>query len=1430
MSYNGNENAIDHSFSEEDFLKSAKSHIHGFIEVLIGLAIGLAVLGLLLSTLIGTISCIGGCFGCEACIETAGCADEMLDECFDGCIECDYQELTEENVANANDCVSCDGIDCFGREGCFACDGCGDCDDCAGTKYYNITVEVRGETHELRVEESDLYIPLSISGSTIYYEYQGLFDQTTGGTCYVDTEGYIVKPLQDNLKLYARYNEYNAGETYYFELSLAEFGMADTTIQLTVGGALVGLPVAPEKEGYEFVGWYLNDVCVQSGNVGAGATFHLYNFEIDPSNTNRTFTLRPVFEEKEYTITLVAYGYSYQIKAAYNSTFGEVFNYYYNWYNNLSYDDSFFGWGLAEDTEPEEKVDSSTLITGDTTVYAIFRQPVHAQFYYNSENKYYEYIDVKFREGQKNVVFDELEELEPIAVSEDANPGYKFAGWYKDRSPSNYETPKEGIDNVERYETYQYYAKWVQTDYKITYKVTNYVTGETSDVLGGSYYMSNEAHELFTAEDVLYNVGYDFMGWRQSESDESYYTALPAGTYGTQVLYAYYKPDTYTVGLKARGGSFIENGRNALNVDRTYGSEYTLPVPIREGYEFIGFYYDDGDGNNDNDVQCTDGLGVGLKKFTLDTFGLELNKTEETKLSGNIELYAKWKIQVLEVTFMVENEVYARIEVDYGNTISNEQKPKDPVITGYDFKGWAYEDGTTFSFITPIKADQVLVAKLQKQRYDIKFIYNGTEYIAYQVEYQESFTKAVAYASVPANGERYKLLGWYKDESKTKPVPDNAKIEGAATYYADVQEATKFIFHKATVTNGEKYYFVGDTYTFPEATKEGYKFVGWCSDESLLTAPILGDKKIQSNMPTEYWPKFEAIPYTITYKYIPSGSTEYIEYKKDTYTIAETKYLISTSEMAERTGYTFVGWTESDSDSGSYITQLIGQIHDRTYYAQYTANEYTVTLYDHQGNPTGTKTVTYDQGFDFDVPSEKDGYDFYGWSYTQNGTVDTVITDVTGKSLMGVVYNQYASDKNVYPIYTKKKYDIHWYNTIENEVITTTQAEHFDYIHQITDPKQDGYTFGGWYADGELTQPYDFNVRVTSGATIYAKFNINTYKVTFMVGGQEKHVENGLEYKSSLADALETAQDDAENYAEANKGLFSHWEATDGTLYTSSSTVPAGDLTLKAIYKLPTYMQFMTEEGKVEQGPYYVGQSVTEYNYTKPGYKRLGWYTDGYHTTQQIFPYVLEGSNTEMYGAIITKREKPFYAKFEAKAVTIYYYENYEGSTSRKDTRYSNTAEIEEGVEAYVPDATDRKGYVFKGWYVGGTRDESMQMSGTPTNTITREHIISGSSFDSEIYCYGVWEKATYTITFKIGATTWQTKTYTYGDYIGRLDIPTATDLPDGRVFEGWRIIGPPVTDDIGKMVTYDDGDWMTGYDGYYRWEGDLVLQAATYY
>ncbi len=1419
MSFNENENTIDYSFSETDVLKNAKSHVRYFIEAVIGIVIGLALLGFLLSTLVGTISCIGGCFGCEACIETAACADEMIGECASECgADCSYEEITIENVENANDCVRSEGIDCFGREGCFACDGCGDCENWQGTLYYNVTIKVGNETYQKRIKDTTNYLDIDHSISLEYTEYLGLFDSETGGTKYVDEDGYIVKSLYDNITLYAHYREYNEGQTYIFHLKLETLGLPDEDISLTVGGALAGLPYVDEnaKEGYTFKGWYMGDRCVISGNVKEGSIFHLYTFNIDPYNDLRSYTLTPKFEAKKYTITFVAYGYSHNVTMPYGATYQEAFNEYYQDYNAIYQNDSFFGWGLEEDADPKYKVDGTTVITGNAKLYAIIREAVHIYFYYNTGSYYDpEPIDVKLVEGDTNVRFDSFKELEVITKNESANPGYKFMGWYTSASPGTYDQAQSGITNVTSSITKRYYACWEETDYVLTYKAT--IDGETVTLGTARYYMTSEPYELMTASgadnDPLSTYkGYDFVGWCENEDfSDTAKTQLPAGTYGTKTLYAKFAPHTYTVSAYATEGGKFTGNSVLKKTTIAYGENYSIEVPERTGYELVGFYYD----NNGTPVQCTDGEGNSLKPLTLEALGLSSEPTGYA-----ITLTTKWKIQTFTVTFKDKDTgtIYGYAYPEWNKTA--EYTDDMPVKAGHDFKGWMYDNGNDFDLATTaIDKDLTVYAKFVIQTYTVVFMSDSQAHIATQVPWGTLLYKLdddTAYNITPnlpseKTSER-RRTGWSSTEGSTTRLDDDYAIKGNQTgetiyYYAIYQYAETFTFHtKDNQSTFTRSYFIGDVVNFDDQSADGYTFDGWCSNASLTGTPQRANVTLRNSSPREYWAKFTANTYTITYMVNTFGAEYFVWQTTDTtFTIEDVKELKTSAPP--RTGYTFAGWKENNT--GDVVTQLNKQYGNRTFYAQYTANTYTVTLLDYTDIETTnytltgltssgvTKTVTYDKTFKFGVPEAKVGFTFQGWSYSKNGEC---ITDNQGNSNSGVYFNTYANDINVYPIYTKNEYPVVWHG--QGSKYIETKALHYYTLKESDAPTStqiapSGYHLVGWYTNSNLTTEYEFGSDQISGQKdLWAKFEKDKYTVAFEVNGEIKYSVE-LYYSDLISSALDTAQAYANAYATEKNAKFVAWVDVYGEPF-EGSTVPAvkdghgKTWTLKAIFDMPISVTFKKHTGETYSSTtLYRGDSITYQSYNRTGWTFDGWYTDGsLDASKKVtsWPITLDGKQSTYV----------FYPKFNPNKYTIYYVIN--GSTQKSETYSMADTEVAGGFALWTPTTTE-VGKVFDGWY-----SHSMYQ-GVKTTAIDNSNATDGSVVYGDRYYYGKWKSATYTFVFMSGSTEVdRAENVTYGYSLPTPDTPAAS-LGGGKSFLGWQLNNVPVY--VGDSWA-DDVTWAT--------------------
>ncbi len=83
--------------------------------------------------------------------------------------------------------------------------------------------------------------------------------------------------------------------------------------------------------------------------------------------------------------------------------------------------------------------------------------------------------------------------------------------------------------------------------------------------------------------------------------------------------------------------------------------------------------------------------------------------------------------------------------------------------------------------------------------------------------------------------------------------------------------------------------------------------------------------------------------------------------------------------------------------------------------------------------------------------------------------------------------------------------------SFEDQVVTYPAA-----VTKPEDPTKRGYTFGGWYTDEACTKAYDFATPVTKDMTLYAKWTIITYTVSFdSLGGSPVDVETA-DYETAV--------------------------------------------------------------------------------------------------------------------------------------------------------------------------------------------------------------------------------------------------------------------------------------------------------------------------
>ena len=275
----------------------------------------------------------------------------------------------------------------------------------------------------------------------------------------------------------------------------------------------------------------------------------------------------------------------------------------------------------------------------------------------------------------------------------------------------------------------------------------------------------------------------------------------------------------------------------------------------------------------------------------------------------------------------------------------------------------------------------------------------------------------------------------------------------------------------------------------PTPTRTGYTFDGW------YTAATGGSKVTATTTVTEttahtlhaHW---TVNTYTVTYNKNSGTITNESKYTSYTYGTG------LTLPTPTRTGYTFGGWYTSSALTGTAATSISSTTTgNKTYYAKWTANTYTITYNKNSGTITNeSKYTSYTYGTGLTLPTPtRTGYTFGGW-YTSSALTGTAATSISSTT---------TGNKTYYAKWTANTYTI-TYN--KNSGTITNESKYTSYTYgtglTLPAPTRTGYTFGGWYTSSALTGTTvtKISTTVTGDKEYWAKWTDNIAPVIGTLG------------------------------------------------------------------------------------------------------------------------------------------------------------------------------------------------------------------------------------------------------------------------------------------------------------------------------------------
>ena len=529
----------------------------------------------------------------------------------------------------------------------------------------------------------------------------------------------------------------------------------------------VTLPT-PTREGYAFLGWTVNSdmapqltVVLPQGSIG-----------------NRTYTAN--WELTGYTITMDLNGGSGETALLY-TVIDDEFALPTPTRNGYE----FVGWTGEGITMPQTSVKIPKGSTGNKA--------------YTANWQVIKYTIITLLEGgnagSSGAYAYTVEET--FTLPTPTRKGYTFFGWTGEgitKPQPNVTIPKGSTGDK------TYIENWKLTEYNIT-----------MDLNGGS----GETTLLYTVIDDEFALptptrnGYEFVGWTgEGITTPQTSVKIPKGSTGDKAYTANWQVIEYTITLDTNGGPVVSP------IKYTVEDSFTLPYPLRPGYEFAGW--------------TLDGSGMLPATTLIIYYGT----------TGDLHYKAEWRLAEYTITLDL-NGGSGKEKVIYTMTDEDFELPT-PTRNGYEFVGWTGEGITTPQTSVKIPkgsmGNKAYTANWKVIRYTITLVTNGGAVIAsirYTVE--DSVT-----LPIPPERPGYEFAGWVLDGSGQFPSTPMIIPEGSTgdrIYEAEWRVATYTITY---VSHGKAYNWVQYTiknqvyFGAPEEDPSyylpGYTFVGWKID------------------------------------------------------------------------------------------------------------------------------------------------------------------------------------------------------------------------------------------------------------------------------------------------------------------------------------------------------------------------------------------------------------------------------------------------------------------------------------------------------------------------------------------------------------------------------------------------------------------------
>ncbi|WP_407426277.1 InlB B-repeat-containing protein [Treponema sp.] len=774
----------------------------------------------------------------------------------------------------------------------------------------------------------------------------------------------------------------------------------------------------------------------------------------------------------------------------------------------------------------------------------------------------------------------------------------------------------------------------IESDFSTTYTYYAYNPDDVDDVNSasvtykiGETFGFTEMPSVSSSEFFVMKPGYKIAGWIYYKNPFSGSTEVPENMQTAEINTDNNGVQTVVVGVAVTSApasfyaadweavnyyvAFNENGNLVENSmekqELTYDVEENLNSNTftRNGFIFKGWnYYAN---RNSTTAELSDGVSV---------------KNLANRENAVINLYACWLAENITISFDANGgsgTMEAMTDVAVGTQLNTNTFTAP---TGHHFGYWLFEkssgvyitysDGQTLTESNYPNMDAAFIAQWEPDSYTLTFNSNSGSGSMESQTYYYGSSQSLNANSYYRYG--YNFAGWNtsSDGSGTSYSDGQAiSITENTTLYAQWEAQT---FTVSFNSNGGSGTVSSQTFTYSSSlssslnantfTREGYTFTGWntSSDGSGTsysdTQAITASSWLSSNI--TLYAQWSINTFTVTFNSNGGSSV-------DTQTIAwgSTAVLY----VPVKAGNDFVNWyTDSALTSEFSFTTQVKQ--NYTLYAKWNIQTLAVT-FSGNGSTSGSVSdlnMTYGETASFPSNSySKTGYNFLGWSTSSSATSADYSDGYTIS-----ISNWMSGTLNLYAVWEAKVYTV-TFNTDGGSTVASQSVNYDSCAEQPEDPVKTGHVFKGWYSDSSLTTVFSFSTVITEDITVYAKWEVETYIVTFDGNGS---TSGSMGTQTFIFGESQTL---SENTFEKSGYNFAGWStsstATAATYSDKKNISVTENMTLYAVW---TKRASVTSTDKMTAS---VEDSSEQIIFTAGGtYVSYKWYVDTMTTT------VLEGA------------------------------------------------------------------------------------------------------------------------------------------------------------------------------------------------------------